>query len=242
RDDLIQRAVLAIQNNNRQQYGAYEHAGMRHAVDLSKRRRDYKGVYGKGASRIPKKVMSRNGSQMHLVAANVPQAVGGRNAHPPKPSKDWTQKINDDERKKAIRSALSAVVDKKIVGERGHKIPASYPFLLDSSFESIAKTKDFFAALNTIGFDNELVRSSVKRIRAGKGKLRGRRYKRTVGPLVVVSDACNASKAAKNIPGVDVVKVSQLNVEDLAPGCVAGRAVLFTKAAVEKIKEGNLFL
>ena len=241
RTDLISRAVLTAQANARQPYGAYELAGMRHSVDLSKRRRDHKTVYGKGASRTPKKVHSRNGTQMHLVGGNVPQAVGGRNAHPPKPAKIWDLKINDDERKKAIRSALAASVDKSIVASRGHKIPASYPFILADDFQSIAKTNDFAAALLTLGFSDELARTSVTKLRAGRGKMRNRRYKSATGPLFVVADACQASKAARNIPGVDVQIVAKLCVEDLAPGAVAGRAVLFTNAAIAKIKEGKLF-
>ncbi len=71
--------------------------------------------------------------------------------------------------------------------------------------------------------------------------MRGRRYKSAVGPLVVVATTCEATKAARNIPGVSVQVVSKLCVEDLAPGTVAGRAVLFTQSAIAKIKEGNLF-
>lgn len=241
RTDLISRAVLAGQANARQQYGAYNMAGMRHSVDLSKRRRDPKSVYGKGASRTPKKVHSRNGTQFHLVGGNVPQAVGGRNAHPPKPIKNWDQKINNDERKKAIRSALSASVDKKMVAARGHKVPANYPFILSDDFQTVAKTAAFTEALTLLGFTDELARTSVVKVRAGRGKMRGRRYKSAVGPLLVVATDCDATKAARNIPGVEVQVVSKLCVEDLAPGTVAGRAVLFTQSAIAKIKEGNLF-
>jgi len=242
RTDLISRAVLAIQANKRQPYGADPMAGKKHSVDLSKRRRDYKGVYGKGKSRTPSKVLSRNGSQMNIVGATVPQTVGGRNAHPPKAEKIWDVKINDTERKKAIRSAISATVNKDVVSNRGHKVPAQYPFVLDTDFEALTKTKDFRLALASLGFGDELKRSGTLRIRAGKGKMRGRKYKKTVGPLIVVSEKCGALKAAKNIPGISVVLVSQLNAEDLAPGCAAGRATLFTKAAVEKIKDAKLFL
>jgi len=241
RTDLISRAVLTAQANARQPYGAYEMAGMRHSVDLSKRRRDYKTVYGKGASRVPRKVHSRNGTQMTMVAGNVPQAVGGRNAHPPKGYKIWDQKINNDERKKAIRCALAACVDKKMVAARGHKVPANYPFILANDFQSIAKTTQFVDALHLLGFTDELARTDKRKIRAGVGKVRGRRYKSAVGPLLVVADTCEANKAARNIAGVDVQVVSRLSVEELAPGAVAGRAVLFTQAAIAKIKEGNLF-
>jgi len=150
--------------------------------------------------------------------------------------------MNVAERRKAIRSALAATVDKSIVSERGHKVPANYPFVLNDDFELLAKTKDFVSALKTIGFEDELTRSQTIRVRAGKGTMRGRKYKKTVGPLVVVADLCEASKAARNIAGVEIVTVSNLNAELLAPGTIAGRATLFTKKAIEALSESKLFM
>ena len=78
-------------------------------------------------------------------------------------------------------------------------------------------------------------------MRAGKGKNRGRRYKKKKSLLLVVSQPCSLLKSAVNIEGVDVVPVKNLNTEDLAPGALPGRAVLFTDKAVEVIKKENLF-
>jgi large subunit ribosomal protein L4e len=55
RPDLIKRAVEAIEANKRQPYGADPIAGKKQAARLSRRRRDYKGAYGKGLSRVPSK-------------------------------------------------------------------------------------------------------------------------------------------------------------------------------------------
>ncbi len=239
--DLIKRAVLAIQSNSRQAYGASPEAGKRHSADVSRRRRKYRGSYGKGISRVPRKILSRNGSQIHWVGAVAPGTVGGRRAHPPKAEKQWDIKINDTERRKAIRSALSATIDPQLVSARGHVLPKSYPFILSNDFEDISKTKDFHVALQSVGFTEELERSQNKNVRAGKGTMRGRRYKRSVGPLIVVSDTCKASKSARNIPGVEVVSVSNVNVEKLAPGTQAGRVTLYTQSAIEKLKESKLF-
>lgn len=242
RADLIARAVLAIQANKRQKYGADPRAGKKHASNISRRRRKYKGSYGKGISRVPRKTMSRNGAQFNWVGAFAPGTRGGRNANPPKAEKNWDQKINDTERRKAIRSALAATVSKEAVEARGHKVPAGYPLVLADDFQVVVKTKDFAAALTTLGFEAELDRASIRKVRAGKGTLRGRKYKTRVGPLVVVADTCEASKAARNIPGVDVVQVAQLNAELLAPGSVPGRATLFTASALTKLKELELFM
>ncbi|MFT7615470.1 MAG: large subunit ribosomal protein L4e [Candidatus Woesearchaeota archaeon] len=242
REDLISRAVLAIQSHKRQAYGADPEAGMKHAVDVRRRRRDYKSSYGRGISRIPRKTLSRSGTQFNFVGAEAPGTRGGRQAHPPKAEKIFAQKINTSERKKAIRCALAAVVNKDIVIARGHKVPSTYPFVLNNDFETIGKTSDFVKALAAIGLAEELSRSNAKKIRAGRGTMRNRKYKRPVGPLIVVSDSCAATNAARNIPGVSIVGVSTLNVEDLAPGCAPGRITLFTKPALEKLKELNLFM
>ncbi|MFW5746126.1 MAG: 50S ribosomal protein L4 [Nanoarchaeota archaeon] len=241
RVDLIQRAALAAQNNKRQAYGAKEDAGMRHSADLSRRRRQYRGSYGFGISRVPRKILSRNGTRMYWVGAVSPGTVGGRRAHAPKPEKVWAQKINIKERRKAIRAALSATIDAAVVAKRGHKVPEGYPFVLDEAFESMAKTADVVKALEALGLSDELGRSSRKTIRAGRGKARGRKYKKAVGPLVIVSGKCDMAKAARNIPGVTVKSVDQLDADVLAPGCAPGRLALFTKKAIDKLAEAKLY-
>ena len=141
RPELISRAVLALQSQKRQKYGANPEAGKRSSAKLSRRRRNYRGSYGIGISRVPRKILTRRGRRFFWVGAFAPGTVGGRRAHPPKAEKVWEQKINKKERRKAIRSALSAVVEKNIVKLRGHLIPEAYPFAVASDFEGIKKTK-----------------------------------------------------------------------------------------------------
>ena len=241
RPDLIKRAVLAIQGNKRQSYGAKPTAGKRSSSTLSKRRRDYKGSYGYGISRTPRKILSRRGRRFNWVGAFAPNTVGGRRAHPPKSEKIWKKKINEKERKKAIRSAISATVLKEIVKDRGHILPNNYPFIIDAKIESLTKTKDVRDFLNKIGFDAELKRVSKKKIRAGKGKSRGRKYIRKKGPLIVVSKKNKLMDAAKNIPGIDVALVESLNAELLAPGYEPGRLTIFTDKSIERLDKEKLF-
>ncbi|MEE9525257.1 MAG: 50S ribosomal protein L4 [Candidatus Woesearchaeota archaeon] len=242
RPDLIARAVLTLQSNKRQKYGASKEAGIRASANLSKRRRKYRGTYGIGQSRTPRKVMSRRGTRLNYVGAFAPQTVGGRRAHPPKADKNWDKKINKKENRKAIRSALAATTDKKIVKEHGHILPEAYPFIIDNSFESLSKTKEIKTALVALGLKDELTRSSKKIIRAGKGKGRGRKYRKKKGILIVVEKDCNLNKAARNIPGLDITMISSINAELLAPGTVPGRLTLFTEAAIEKLEKDKLFM
>ena len=240
RRDLIQRAVLAIESIRRKAYGAEEDAGMRQSGKLSRRRRNYKGSYGKGISRVPRKTLSHSGSSFYWVGAVAPGTVGGRRAHPPKSEKIWEQKINKKERKKAIRSALSAVVRPELVKERGHMLPNIYPFLMSDEIEGISKTKDVLKVLKTIGLDKEMERNSKTRIRAGRGKSRGRRLVRNRGILIVVSKECPLIKAAENLP-LEVKRVDEINAEDLAPGGLPGRLTIFTQGAVREIENRKLF-
>lgn len=242
RRDLIQKAVLTIQANRRQPYGAHPEAGKRSSVRLSKKRRDYRGSYGHGISRIPRKIMTRRGTQFNWTGAFAPGTVGGRRAHPPKSEKDWTKQMNTKEMLKATRSALGATLDKDLVLARDHKIPSTYPFILDTSFEQTAKTKDVKAILTALGFAEELKRGAIRTVRAGKGTMRGRTHKKRKSLLLVMADDCPAIKAAQNIPGIDVVPVYRLNTELLAPGSHPGRATLFTKAALERMDKEKLFI
>lgn len=241
REDLIRRAVLAIQTHKRQPYGSDPEAGMKASAELSRRRRKYRGSYGIGISRVPRKILTRQGTRMNWVGALAPGTVGGRRAHAPKVEKVWDHKINDKERRAAIISAISASVDSEYVKSRGHIIPESYPFIVENAFEELSKTKDVNSALSILGLADELKRTSERTIRAGKGKLRGRKYKTKVGPLLVVSKDCKLSKAAKNIPGVEVVIVDRLNAELLAPGTDPGRLTLYTESAVERMAKEKLF-
>jgi len=242
RADLVQRAVLAIQSNNRQPYGTSPEAGQRASAYVSKRRRAYKTTYGIGQSRTPRKVMSRSGTRMNWVGAVAPQTVGGRRAHPPKASKIWAQKINTEENRKAIRSALSATMNPELVKQRGHKVPTTYPFIISDEFNNINKTSELKKILTLLGIQDDLKRAEVKKVRAGVGKTRGRKYRIKKTVLLIVSGSTELEKAAKNIPGCDIVDVKNLNAEILAPGAVPGRLSLFTEAAIKKIDEDKLFM
>jgi large subunit ribosomal protein L4e len=66
--------------------------------------------------------------------------------------------------------------------------------------------------------------------------MRGRKYSRKTGPLLVVAEESDAMKAGKNIAGVEVTTVNRLTVEQLAPGTHAGRLTIWTESALEGLK------
>ncbi len=241
RSDVIRKVNEIIMSNSRQRFGSYLGAGIRQAVDISRRRRRFKTAYGKGMARVPRKTIWRRGSQFGWVAAFSPSVVGGRRAHPPKASRDYTRKINKTENRLAIRSAISSTIIPELVRARGHRF-TDLVSVIEGKAESIAKTKAVMELLQRLNLQKEIERVAERKVRAGKGKMRNRKYKTKKGPLFVVSKNCALSKSASNIQGVEVCEVRNLNVHILAPGGTPGRLTIFTEEAIKKMETEGLFL
>ncbi len=240
RKDLIQRAFLAIRANKRQPYGSYPKAGQRASAKLSRKRRDFKGAYGKAISRVPRKTIWRRGSQFGWVGAFAPGTYKGRKAHVPKALKIHKEKINKKENRKAIRCALSAVTNQELVKQRGHLFK-QLPLVIDNKLYEIKKTKDLIKFLEKIGLENELKRLETRKVKAGQGSKRGRKYQNKKGPLFVLGKRHDVEKILTSIKGMDCSLVNNINVELLAPGGNPGRLTLFTKDAIELLNEKKLF-
>lgn len=223
RPDLIKKAVLAAQANRLQVYGPTPYAGMQTSAD--------NWGPGRGMARVPR---IKNGNRV----ARITQARGGRKAHPPKVEKDYSEKINKKERIKAIRSAIAATSSQEIVRQRGHTFEAELPIIATDELQDVRTTKDvagFMEAVNV--FDDVIRAKNGKHIRAGGGKRRGRKYKKPKSVLFVVSKDNGIGRAARNLPGVDVVTVNKLNAELLAPGTHAGRLAIWTESAIQTLGE-----
>ena len=132
-------------------------------------------------------------------------------------------------------------MDQEVVKERGHRFKHLIP-IVDTKIESLQKTKEVIKVLQSLKLEEELMRVAERKVRAGRGKSRGRRYKIKRGPLIVVSGICALQKAAASLQGVEVCEVNKLNIGMLAPGGNAGRLTLFTEKAMEKIKTEQLFM
>jgi len=88
------------------------------------------------------------------------------------------------------------------------------PLVFDDKLELIEKTKEAVNFLKRIGAYDDIKRVvASKTIRAGKGKLRNKRYNLKKGPLfIVANDNIKLKKAVRNIPGVEICNVKRLNV------------------------------
>lgn len=224
RPDVIRKAVSVAQANRRQPYGASPMAGRWRAVEG--------WGPGRGVSRVPRLTQGRR-------AAFAPHVRGGRRAHAPTAEKKLDEKINKKERRLALRSALAATADVERVADRGHRFDLeATPLVVEDDLLDIGTTQELLSTLETLGVAEDVQRAKEgTKVRAGKGKLRGRRLKVPCSLLIVIHEDGPVARACSNLPGVEFTTPQDLNVERLAPGGDAGRLTLYTRSAFETIDE-----
>jgi large subunit ribosomal protein L4e len=234
RNDLISKVIES--KVRKQPYAPNPVAGSQHSASglLAHRRHVWKSQYGRGISRVPRKVMSVRGSQFNWVAASTPNARGGRRAHPPKVIAMLSMnKINKKEMTLALTSAISASASKKQVQEKYETIDnlERLPIVVESKITTL-KAKELLNSLSKIlGEKLANIAFKEKSIRAGKGKLRGRKYKSNAGMLLVIGKE-EKIKTTK----IEVIDVNKLGVYDLARGG-QGRLTLYTEQAIKQLGE-----
>lgn len=232
RNDILSKVFEAQKLSFTQPYGAMEGAGAQYSASgiLKHARHVWKTTYGKGISRVPRKIMSRNGSSFNWVGATVSNARGGRKPHAPRSEKNLYKKINKKELLIAFNSAFAGSISSSELSKKYNmEIPTG--FIFHSDILTI-KSKEFFTILQKLfgnGFDKAL---KTKKVRAGRGKTRGRKYKSNAGMLFVI-----ASDEEMSRNRIDIVKVSDLKIKDLAPNGEAGRITCYTEKAIKEIGE-----
>ena len=229
RKDLIRKASEISFSKNKQVQGRNKRAGLRNTA---------KGWgTGHGISRAPR--IKGSGFPTARNVGRVPFAKGGRRAHPIKTEKIVKKKMNKKVNKLSLISAISASGDLDWVKNRGHlidKVP-EIPLVIDDKIQTVKKTKLMYFILSELGLEDELLKvKEGKKIRAGKGKRRGRKYKNKKSILVVIKDDFGIVKASRNIPGVDVIKFENLSISNLAPGGLSGRLILWAQSAFNNLK------
>ncbi len=210
-------------------YSSTERAGLEQSASgkISHKRHDWKGHYGRGISRVPRKTMRRSGTQFVWVGASIPGSRGGRRAHPPK-GIGKEKKINKKEMSLAFNSAFAATSHPEFIIKRYATLQKieNVPAIVESL---PAKTKPLLIMLREIFQDNFKLVVKNKSVRAGKGKLRGRKYKSNAGLLIVV-----AKSEKKKMKGFDIKQFDEVSISDLYP---LGRLAVFTKKAIEEMEE-----
>ncbi|MEM0322234.1 MAG: 50S ribosomal protein L4, partial [Thermoprotei archaeon] len=170
RIDVIRRAYLSYFTSLKQPQGRDPLAGKKVSVESF-------GT-GREMARIPRHSSGRGGF--------APMTRGGYKPHPPRVDEKIREKINNKEKKLAFLSALASTTNYELVVKRGHKFNKDslkdLPIVFVDEVENLAHTREAAFLLQKIGVytDVERVKEGIK-IRAGKGKLRGRKLKRRVG-------------------------------------------------------------
>lgn len=144
---------------------------------------------------------------------------------------------SDTLRRFATASALAASSVPPLLQARGHRISTvpEVPLVISSDGLSITKTKAAVELLKAVGAGPDVSKvSKSRKLRAGKGKLRGRRHRQRRGPLIIYNpdeDGKDLVKAFRNIPGVETSSVFAMNLLQLAPGGHLGRFIVWTSSA-----------
>lgn len=229
RPDVIQKVVVALHSRRYQPKGRNPMAGKRTTAESVGVGRDLARVPRVKGDRFPK------ASQ----GAFAPMTVKGRLTHAPSPQRTLVKRINAKERLLALWSAIAATASTDLIASRGHEVKkvVNIPLVVSDEFQKLKTTAEAKNALEGLGLWDDVTRARKGgKIRAGRGRARGRRMKHPRGPLLVVLRDEGIGKAARNLTGVDIVEASSLNVEDLAPGTHPGRLTAWTKSALEFVE------
>ena len=233
REDIVAKVLET--KKKQQPYSPSPVAGKQHSAKglIVHARHVWRSGYGRGQSRVPRKIFSRRGSQFNWEAAEVPQAKGGMRAHPPKITQFTRNlKINKKELEIAFLSSVAATASEKYLLKKYStvgKLEKKAPFIVSSEITKL-KTKQLLAELKTLLGNLYEVAIKEKSIRAGKGKLRGRKHKSSAGMIFVIG------KDEKLKTGLfEVKKTHELGVIDLANGGL-GRVAVYTENAVKELE------
>jgi len=165
---------------------------------------------------------------------------GGRMFGPIRVWRRWARKVNRNQRRYAVVSAIAASGVPAIVMSKGHSVNEvpEFPLVVSDKVQELSKTKQAVEFLKKVNAwkDVERVYKS-KHFRAGKGKLRNRRRVQRLGPVVVYGVDSGLTRGFRNIPGVETINVEKLNLLRLAPGGHVGRFVIWTESAFRKLDE-----
>ena len=198
RPDIVQFVHANMAKNKRQAYAVSVKAGHQTSAES--------WGTGRAVSRIPR--VPGGGTHRAGQGAFGNMCRGGRMFAPTKIWRRWHRKININQKRYAVASALAASAVPALVMARGHRIEKvpEVPLVLSNEVEGVEKTSSAVKLLKKFGAYEDVEKAKASRnIRAGKGKMRNRRYISRRGPLIVYgTEGAKLMKAFHNIPGVEV--------------------------------------
>lgn len=228
RPDIVNFVHFEMLKNTRQPYAVSTKAGHQTSAES--------WGTGRAVARIPR--VRGGGTHRSGQGAFGNMCRGGRMFAPTKTWRRWHRKINVNQRRYAITSAIAATGVPALVMSKGHRIEEipEVPLVVSDKAEELKRTKEAVALLKRLKAwrDIEKVYAS-KRFRAGKGKMRNRRRIQRRGPLIIYNTDSGITKAFRNIPGITLIKVDRLNLLKIAPGGHVGRFCIWTQSAFSRL-------
>ncbi|KAJ2720927.1 60S ribosomal protein L4B [Coemansia sp. Benny D115] len=230
RPDLVQFVHKNMAKNHRQPYAVKQQAGEETSAES--------WGTGRAVARIPR--VRGSGTLRSGQAAFGNMTRGGRMFAPNKVWRKWHIRTNSNQKRYATASAVAATGVSALVSGRGHRISRieEVPLVVSAEVESLTKTKEAVKVLKALKAYGDVAKvSNTRSIRAGRGKMRNRRHRQRRGPLVVYGQDNGITRAFRNLPGVELVNVTRLNLLQLAPGGHLGRFVIWTQPAFEALEK-----
>ncbi|GBN86291.1 60S ribosomal protein L4, partial [Araneus ventricosus] len=205
RPDIVNFVHMNMAKNRRHPYAVSKEAGHQTSAES--------WGTGRAVARIPR--VRGGGTHRSGQGAFGNMCRGGRMFAPTKTWRRWHRKINVNQRRYAICSAIAATGIPALVMSKGHRI------------EEIPEA--------TLWSEQNPGVYNSKRFRAGKGKMRNRRRIQRLGPVIIYRKDQGLTRAFRNIPGVETINVDKLNLLRLAPGGHVGRFVIWTEGAFQRL-------
>lgn len=229
RQDLVLTTYALDRMKLRQPYAVSKYAGMQHSA--------HSWGTGRAIARVPR--VSGSGTRRAGQGAFANFCRKGRMAHPTKTHRRWARVVDPNTLKTAEAMAVAASAQTSLVEARGHRVSnvKMLPIIVSDDIAKARKTRDAVKILEGLNMKEELERvKGSKSVRCGKGKMRNRRYTKRKG-LLVVHNSAEELRGFKNIEGVDLMHIDALDLLELAPGGMAGRLIVWTESAFEKLDD-----
>jgi len=228
RPDIVDFVHSNMRLNSRQPYAVSKLAGHQTSAES--------WGTGRAVARIPR--VRGGGTHRSGQGAFGNMCRGGRMFAPTKTWRKWHRKININQKRYAICSAIAATGIPALVMSKGHIIneTAEVPLVIADNVQAFTRTKQAVGLLKSLKAWNDVEKVyKSKRLRAGKGKMRNRRKKQKLGPLVIYGKDNGITRAFRNIPGISLLNVAKLNLLRVAPGGHLGRFTIWTESAFAQL-------
>lgn len=228
RPDIVSFVHAEMKKNSRQPYAVSVKAGHQTSAES--------WGTGRAVARIPR--VRGGGTHRSGQGAFGNMCRGGRMFAPTKTWRKWHRRININQRRYAICSALAASAIPSLVMSKGHMIEEipEVPLVVSDKVEEYKRTKEAVQLLKKLKAWRDILKVyNSKRFRAGKGKMRNRRRIQRRGPLIIYNQDNGLTRAFRNIPGITLLNVARLNLVKVAPGGHLGRFCIWTQSAINKL-------